>query len=454
MQIEKLSVKFRIMRYLLGFFILAAILGTGSFFILSKNNVLEMSRNGVSVLPGVPEAPIQEPPALPQAQKISDIENQKPLSNPPDVIKAIYFTGWSAGSERRINYLIDIAEKTEINAVVIDIKDFSGYVDYDIQNADVEKYKAKEVKIPRINALIKKLHDAGIYVIARVTVFQDPVLATARPDLAIHSKAKLNLTYAKNQAVEPPIPEVPEQELEKLVASGDEWLASTLWLDHKKLAWVDPASKEVWDYNIAIAKDAASRGFDEINFDYIRFASDGDLNDMIFPFWDGKTLKSHTIKLFFKYLREQLAGLKISADLFGLATVNNDDLGIGQKIESAYAYFDYVCPMVYPSHYAKGFLGYKNPAQYPYEVIKYSMDSALKKLNDYEVSVHGSSSMIYSSKLRPWIQDFDLGANYDAAMVKKEIKAVYDSASSAPAALNGWMLWDPKNIYTRGALEE
>ena len=428
------------MRYLFGFLILA-ILSVGAFFVLSPEKTFEMNNpaaNGNELnLPDIPEAKLPAGLSTPPIKKISDIEPQKPLANPAEEIKAVYFTGWSAGSSKKIDYLINLAKETEINAVVIDIKDYSGYVAYDIKLAEVEKYKAKEIKISRLNALIKKLHDENIYVIARITVFQDPILAKARPDLAIHSKTKCQMSDSASDG--------------KCQMSS-----STLWLDHKKLAWIDPAAEEAWDYNIAIAKDAANRGFDELNFDYIRFASDGDLNDMIFPFWDGKTKKSETIKSFFKKLREELESVKISADLFGLSTINKDDLGIGQIIEDAYEYFDYVSPMVYPSHYASGFLGYKNPAQYPYEVIKYSMDSAFQRLKNYKsrtmnnattTNVLDSRFQIPNSKLRPWLQDFNLGAKYTAETVEKQIQAVYDAASSTPELINGYMLWDPANTY-------
>ncbi len=167
---------------------------------------------------------------------------------------------------------------------------------------------------------------------------------------------------------------------------------------------------------------------------------------------------------FFKYLRQELSDVKISADLFGLSTIINDDLGIGQVIEDAFLYFDYISPMVYPSHYQTKFLGYKNPAQYPYEVIKYSMDNAIARLITYNLQLTttstatiptGSSVVSRQSlvKLRPWLQDFDLGADYNAEMVKKEIQAVYDSTSSTPQFINGWMLWSPSNVYTSGALQ-
>lgn len=373
-----------------------------------------------------------------------DIEPQQPLANPPSEIKAVYLTSWSAGSQKKVDYIINLIKTTELNAVVIDIKDYSGYVAYDIKVSEVERYNAQEIRTPRLNALIKRLHDEGIYVIGRITIFQDPILARARPDLAIHSKSKLT-------------------------TDNQQLTTKTLWLDHKKLAWIDPAAKEAWDYNVNIAKDAVQRGFDEINFDYIRFASDGDLSDMKFPFWDEKTLKAKTINNFFKYVRESLPGVKISADLFGLATVQSDDLGIGQLIEGAYAYFDYVSPMVYPSHYAPGFLNYKNPASHPYEVVKYSMESALRRLKMYGLGFKNTSSTDEATstsetlksydlnlkpraKLRPWLQDFDLGATYDAKMVKAQIQATYDAASSTPELLDGFMLWSPSNVYTKGAL--
>lgn len=424
------------MRYLTGFLIIATAF-LGIFFILSSKKIFEINNfaadGGKINLPDISKTPTIS--AAEKQNSLEDIEQQKPLANPPEEIKAVYFTGWSAGSNKKIDYLINLAEKTEINAVIIDIKDYSGNISYDIKLPEVERYKAKEIKISRLNALIKKLHDENIYVIARITIFQDPILAKNRPDLAIHSKTKCQAPGAKCHAS-----------------------SSTLWLDHKKLAWIDPSAEEAWNYNIAIAKDAANRGFDELNFDYIRFASDGNLNDMIFPFWNEKIKKSEIIKNFFKKLRKELEGVKISADLFGLSTINNGDLGIGQIIEDAYEYFDYVSPMIYPSHYANGFLGYKNPAQYPYEVIKYSMDSALKRLIKHETRninhttttndmLHVSSSMIYAAKLRPWLQDFNLGAKYTAETVQKQIKAIYDAASSTPELINGWMLWDPANTY-------
>lgn len=389
----------------------------GMFFYFFQEIIFKVEPESASLL--TPKTHFINETILPSNINI-DVEYPRPLVNPPEIIKAIYLTGWSAGAESRINYLIDLVKTTEINAVVIDVKDFSGYVSYDMAVPEVEKYKAEKRKIPNIDLLIKRLHENGIYVIARITVFQDPVLAQARPDLAIHSQPEL-------------------------LSSISTLFLSLLWLDNYGLSWVDPAAKEVWDYNIAISKDAIKHGFDELNFDYIRFPSDGDLQNMSFPFWNGTTPKHIIIKDFFKYLRQELPDIKISADLFGLSTVGMDDLGIGQIIENAYKYFDYVSPMVYPSHYSDGFLGFQNPAEHPYEVIKYSMETALKRLLVYE-QLQESNNV----KLRPWLQDFDLGADYDAEMVRSEIKAVYDATGDR---FSGFMLWNPSNFYTKEAFK-
>ena len=356
-------------------------------------------------------------------QKVSDkvyiSEDCQPvLTDPPEIIKAVYLTSWSAATKKKIDYLIDLAKTTEINAVVIDIKDYSGQIFYDTAVPQAEKYGAETIRIRNIDPLIERLHKEGIYLIARVTVFQDPILAQARPELAVQSQAKL-------------------------IGSTS---SDLLWLDNKGLAWIDAAAKESWYYNIAIAQDAACRGFDEINFDYIRFPSDGDLEDMVFSFWQEETTKRSVMKEFFTYLRQEMGEVKISADLFGLTAVSSGDLGIGQVLEDSFGNFDYICPMVYPSHYADGFLGYQNPAEHPYEIIKDSMDIASERLRNFNQTNTSTQSF-----LRPWIQDFDLGAEYDAEMVRAEIQAVVDATNKD---YRGFMLWSPRNIYTRGGLEE
>jgi hypothetical protein len=363
--------------------------------------------------------------------QIEVVQEKKPqrLANPPEIIKGIYLTAYTAADPKRVDELIDLIKKTELNAVVIDIKDYSGYVLFDTRSDFIKRFGTEKVVIKNLEDLIKKFHDNQIYTIARIAVFQDPALAKSRPDLAV--KNKLN---------------------------GD------LWKDKKGLSWVDPAAPEVWNYIFVVAKSAMRLGFDELNFDYIRFPSDGSLENMSFPFYDGHTEKNKIIKSFFEYLSKNLRpwGIKISADMFGLVTVNQGDLGIGQILEDAILYFDYICPMVYPSHYANGFNGYQNPAAYPYEVIKYSLDTALKRIVNFKNKTlqENATSTLKFAQLRPWLQSFDLGAIYDANMIKKEKKAVYDSLCPSEdknrndcSFYNGWILWDPKNLYLPQSLE-
>ncbi len=355
------------------------------------------------------------------------------LANPPAIIKAVYVTGWSAGSKNYLAYLDSLIDATQINAVVIDIKDNLGSVTYRTGAPKAKSYKAFWPQIPDIDALVTKLHSRGIYVIGRIAVFQDPILAKNRPDLAVYDTTK---------TIDPTHPIV--------------------WQDNHGLSWMDPAAKEVWDYNIEIAKDAAAHGFDELNFDYIRFPTDGQ-NTMGFPKWDQKTPRAAVIKSFFGALRQALPGMTISADLFGQTTTNTDDMGIGQILENTFGYFDYVYPMVYPSHYISGFMKFKNPADHPYEIVKNSLASALARQTVYEKiqaakiaatplpsnSLDHQSQVKVATKIRPWLQDFNLGAIYDTGMVSKEIQGTTDATGNN---FYGFLLWNPSNIYTQDAI--
>ncbi|OHB19280.1 MAG: hypothetical protein A3D40_02090 [Parcubacteria group bacterium RIFCSPHIGHO2_02_FULL_40_12] len=362
-----------------------------------------------------------------------DIEFQKQLDDPPKAVKAIYLTGWSGGNEAKIKQVINLARTGKINAVVIDIKDFSGKISYNTSVKETGEYGAEEAKIPRINTLIKRLHDEKIYVIARQAVFQDQVLAISKPELAVKS-VKLSQVATVSQ----------DNSEGKPSAS----YGASIWRDYKGLAWIDPAASESWNYNIKIAKDAWSHGFDEINFDYIRFPTDGDLNDRLFPFWDGKRLMGLVMRDFYKEIRRQMPDARLSIDLFGLAAVTFYDFGVGQMIEDAFEFFDFVSPMLYPSHFPLTFLSgspteERKPAEYPYEVVRKSMDTALIRLRN-----SGSNS-----SLRPWLQDFDLGADYDAEKVKAQIQAVIDSfGEEGSDDYRGFMLWNPVNVYTEDAL--
>jgi hypothetical protein len=410
-----------------------AVAGAALFFVVSPKVVTvgtvpeggaEREHAAASAVDGQEEAP--RPPSSPvPSSGAADEPKQPQLANPPVVVKGLYMTSWWASSQERVLAAVRLGKRAGVNAVVIDIKDYTGEVAYRTDSPLTKQSGAERaIRIARPNALIKMLHDEGVYVIGRISVFQDTVLATSHPEWALKNKT-----------------------------------TGAIWKDRKGLAWLDAASRSVWDYNIAIAKDALERGFDEINFDYIRFASDGDLSVIGYPAWDSVTPRHKVIRNFFKYLREQLGNSKMSADLFGLVTVGQDDLGIGQIIQDAFPYFDAVAPMVYPSHYAPGFQGYKNPAKYPYEVVRHSMETALTRLKNYELGIMNQGvsstppSLILNSKfrptLRPWLQVFDLGATYDTEMVKAQIQATDEAlgAASSSPYYGGWLLWDPKNQY-------
>lgn len=408
------------MKNIIYFFVLI-FSGMGLFLFFTSNNALNISdipktasQEDVVVADKKIDPPAGgEKPAPVVVNPNADIEPQKQLENPPAIIKAIYSTAWSATSAKKIDYFIDLIKTTEINAVVIDIKDYTGEISYKTDIEVVNKYRNPEIKITKPNALIKKLHDNGIYVIGRIATFQDQTLSKARPDLALQSISK-----------------------------------NKVWTDYKGISWMDQSSKEVWNYNIAIAKDALSRGFDEVNFDYIRFASDGNMADIKYPLYDAKTqTKRQVMNNFFKYLRENLPTAKLSADLFGYTTLLQDDLGIGQHLNDAMPYFDYIAPMVYPSHYNKGFNGHTNPADFPYDIVYTSMLKAQERLDAFNLST--TTIKMVESKFRPWLQDFDLGADYDATKIRAQIQATYDAASTTQT---GWMLWAPANIYTKDGL--
>ncbi|PIZ56286.1 MAG: hypothetical protein COY22_01825 [Candidatus Tagabacteria bacterium CG_4_10_14_0_2_um_filter_40_13] len=322
----------------------------------------------------------------------------------PKPVKGIYMTSWVAGTKDWRQRMVKLIEETELNSIVIDIKDYSGHISFEVSDPVLKETGAVENRIPDIREFIEILHGKNIYAIARISVFQDAYLAKKRPDLAVKRKD------------------------------------GRVWKDYKGIAWLNPVSREVWDYTIKVSKEAEVVGFDELNFDYIRYPSDGNMKDIVLPYADGAKNKAESMRVFFAYLEKELRPLKIplSADMFGFVTTHTDDLNIGQILEYAEPYFDYISPMVYPSHYPPNYDGFKNPADHPYEVIYHAMVSSSERL------LAATSS---PSKLRPWLQDFDLGATYTVEMIRKEKQAVYD------VGLDSWLLWDPANKYTRGALD-
>ncbi len=330
------------------------------------------------------------------------IEPKKILHLPtPKQVKAIYMTSWVAGTPSFRSRLIELIEQTELNSVVIDIKDYTGKIAFLTDDPRVTKYGAPEKRIFDIVDFLEDLHLRGIYVIGRISVFQDVHLADLKSEWAVKKDSNRN----------------------------------TLWRDHKELPWIDAGARDAWRYFADIGHVAYELGFDELNFDYIRFPSDGNMKDIFYPWSEGKE-KREVIREFFEFLANdfQGTGAVLSADLFGMTTISVDDLNIGQYLEYALPYFDFIAPMVYPSHYPPNWNGHKNPAEHPYEVVKYSMEKAVERASTTPL------------KFRPWLQDFNLGAIYDAEKVRAQIQATYDSG------LDSFMLWSPSNKYTREAL--
>ncbi len=334
----------------------------------------------------------------------------------PEPVKAIYMSQCVVGTPTFRDKLIAVADTTEINSIVIDIKDYSGKLGFKTSNPKLIASVSDTCRADDIVAFIDRLHQKNIYVIGRITVFQDPFMSNLRPELAVR----------------------------KLSDGG-------VWKDNKGLSFIDVGAKEHWQYIAEISREAYKFGFDELNYDYIRFPSDGNMKDTSYTLSQGKS-KPEALEEFFTYLYDtlKLEGIILSADLFGMTTTNTDDLNIGQVLEKALPHFDYIAPMVYPSHYPKTFNGWPDPNKVPYELIKFVMTSAVTRANAFDHSF-GTTSPQYTAnsykKLRPWLQDFDYGGTYDIPEVRAQIKATYD------AGLTSWMLWAPSNIYTKGALE-
>jgi hypothetical protein len=366
----------------------------------------------------------------------------------PEQVKAIYMTACVAGTSEFRQKLVKLAQETEVNSIVIDVKDYSGTISFPPQSAKWKPaWESAKCGTPEMKELVQMLHDNKIFVIARVTVFQDPFYAPQHPELAV------------------------------LRSDG-----VTVWTDHKGLSFIDVASRPYWDHIIELSTEVYNLGFDEINFDYVRYPSDGNMSDTYFAQSRAGEYgmdKQANLEAFFKYLNEKLdeesrfaAVLHentgrasstpwTSVDLFGMTTTNFDDLSIGQVQDRAAPYFDFVAPMVYPSHYPMNYLDLGNPNDYPYKVVYHAMKSGVDRMKSATTPMQGflherigtSTPAVYKkptydgARLRTWIQDFDYGGDYDAADVRAQIQASYD------AGVNSWMIWAPSNIYTRGALE-
>ncbi len=365
----------------------------------------------------------------------------------PEQVKAIYMTSCVAGTPSFRTKLIDLIQETELNAVIIDIKDYSGTISFPAQSASWQSaWQEARCGTRDMPQLIELLHDHDIFVIGRITVFQDPHYAPKHPELAVLRSDKV-----------------------------------TVWKDHKGLSFIDVAAKPYWDHIIELAVDSYNIGFDELNFDYVRYPSDGNMTDTYYPQSSAGKYgmdRQANLESFFQYLHTELSNDErfatvrhentgratstpwTSVDLFGMTTTNFDDLSIGQVQERAAPYFDFVAPMVYPSHYPSNYLGLGNPNDYPYKIVYHAMKAGVDRMRSSTTPMQGflherigtSTPALYQKptytgdRLRTWIQDFDYGGDYDAADVRAQIQASYD------AGVQSWMIWAPSNIYTKAAL--
>jgi len=326
-----------------------------------------------------------------------------PLVPKPAAVRGIYLNAWAAASPRKRAQLIRLADETEINTFVIDVKE-GGEVSYRSGVALARSIGADRGYIRDVREMLAELREHGIYPIARIVVFKDPILAEARPEWAIQN------------------------------ADG------SIWRDNKGKLWVDPYNRAIWDYNIALAREAVLLGFSEVQWDYVRFPDVPRryMETAVYPAQEGRS-REDAIREFLRYSREQLAdlGVPVTADVFGLTVSVQDDMGIGQRWERMVDATDALLPMVYPSHFAKGSYGIPVPNADPYQTVRKAMEFAIRRTQGVE----------NAAAIRPWLQDFSLGwPSYGAAEVRAQIQAVYD------AGLEEWILWNPGSRYTAAAL--
>jgi hypothetical protein len=324
----------------------------------------------------------------------------------PQAIKAAYLTYYGVGDRGIRGRVLDLITRTELNALVIDVKGDRGWILYKTEVAQALAAGAQgPATLRSFDDLMADLKARGVYTIARIVVFKDNVLATARPDLAVIDTR-----------------------------------TGTPWIDNEKLAWVDPFREEVWAYNIAIAQEAIRRGFDEIQFDYVRFPTDGKLGAARYSRPVNRDTRLPAITAFLAKARRELgaSGAFVAADLFGYTAFNENDTDIGQRIEELAPHLDYICPMVYPSGYHKGIPGHANPVLVPGKVVGESVRLIRKR-------AAGTVAQV-----RPWLQDFRDYAFDRRVFGVAEVQA--QILGSEEAGGSGWMLWNPRNAYTGAAL--
>jgi hypothetical protein len=326
-----------------------------------------------------------------------------PLLEPPRDIRAIYLNAWAFGG-RRFYDLVRLADSTEINAFVIDVKDDTGYLTYRSEVPTAIEIGANEQRRARdTDERLRVLQARGIHTIARIVVAKDPLLAQRKPAWAVHH-----------------------------VNGG-------LWRDRLDFAWVDAFHDSVWVYAAQLAAEAVRMGFAEVQYDYVRFPDEppSRMASALFAARDSGETKRQGVARGLAILRERTKplGVPFTIDVFGLTTTATGDLGIGQLWEDLVTSADVVLPMVYPSHYYRGMYQSRHPNGEPYRIVRRALEDALRR----------STPLGKTAEIRPYLQAFTLGPpRYTPAEVRAQIRAVND------LGLSSWVLWNPRSAYDPG----
>jgi hypothetical protein len=375
-------------------------------FVEGGETVARSDARGRFTLAGVPEggAVIVKMPGFRLAEIPIDSELTKDVVLEPFEVRALYAPSAVFEGAGRLQAMLDLIERTEVNAMVIDVKEVDGRLYYATDLPQAAAIGAtRETPVFDLAELMPMLRERGIYTIARMVVMKDNTLAAARPELAVRN-----------------------------TATGE------AWRDNIGGAWLDPSAPGVAEYVAAVAADVADAGFDEVQLDYIRWYSDGphDVAETNLPNTQSFRLPSirralRTVSAEFEARRAFLA-----ADVFPIAFIVPDDQGIGQRPEVLMPFVDYFCPMVYPSHYGPGVFGHPVPNEAPYDVIDKTLEIMNRQADGLPL------------RIRPWIQDFGYGPfrAYTAADVEAEMQALRDNSAA------GWMIWNAAARFTEAAL--
>jgi hypothetical protein len=375
-------------------------------FVEGAETFVRSGEDGTYELPDVPEGAtlIYKMPGYRLHEVTVERSLALDVALEPFEARALYAPAAIFEGPGRLDALLALLERTEANALVIDVKETDGQLFYATDLPEAAEVGAiREAPIFDLEELLPMLKERGIYTIARMVVMKDNTTAVARPELAVMN-----------------------------VATGEPWR------DNIGGAWLDPAAPGVAEYVAAIAGDLAAKGFDEVQLDYIRFFSDGpyDVADTNLP--NTQSFRLPHIQRVLRVVSTELATTRafLGADVFPISFIVPDDQGIGQRPEVIMPYVDYFCPMVYPSHYGPGVFGFEVPNNHPYEVI----DETLQIMNR---QTEGLPVVI-----RPWIQDFGYGAfaPYTASQVQAEMAAAADNGAK------GWMIWNARATFTEAAL--